>query len=246
MSSRFLFVIYDWPEDMEISARDEMIVHCANLIGMQVNEVIFVDHVKLKERKKRIKHLDFVEALNNFHGSGNLTIIQKDAAGYGDTVNTIVFDTIRSKNILSFSGRYRENDFDYAELIEEISDFISPSYGFFFIGQGESVDYLPQFISDSVSCLRSMILRDNAHRLGMLADVFCLNLLNIAHLERMCGDRKFADLVISDKLGIIEEQGGCYLWKVDHERIDYVKDVLIKYGMIYIPHNLLKSRSGSS
>lgn len=251
MSSRFVFVMYDWPEDMEINARDELVIICADLIGIQVNEVIFVDYEKLKERKKRTKNSDIAEALKNFHGKGNLTIIQKDAAGYGDTVKTIVYDTIRSKSILSFGGRYRKNEPEYSELVEKISNFISPRYGFLFVGQGESVDYLPQFISvsgsdlssDWIASLRSMIMRDGAHQRGMLADVFCLNILNVAHLERMCGDRKFVDLVIDDHLGTIEKHRNIYLWKVDQNRIGYIKNVLNEHGMIYITGDILKNQS---
>ena len=71
---------------------------------------------------------------------------------------------------------------------------------------------------------------------GVLRDVYPLNLLNGAQLDRKVGKKRLETWIQSSgEHGVLSEMAGMALWKVEESSIPSIRETLSKSGLIYDP-----------
>ncbi len=241
--------LYDWGDDFDVCKHPELLVRLVENLGVEPRHLEFGFPGRKKKRPRITRKTDLLQALSLYDSYSYISVDEPIDGNYFNLDFGLGFSLFGGCQLYQAQKDAKQwSVFQAIEHVRLISEFISPAYGFShvmptsFIGifqGGTGSSSMPGEVNRRADALADMIspTGSRAHLTGGLHDVYELNILSTAHLEREAlSGRSLATWIASGDHGeLIKVTDNVHLWHVPEKQLSFIRMSFLSAGLLLVP-----------
>ncbi|MGO4339988.1 hypothetical protein AB4037_34435 [Labrys sp. KB_33_2] len=236
-------VVYDLVEDYDLSADPQFLIELLKQSEAKPNKIGFAAYQQTKSKSPRISKKHPIEELIIESGAyDRVSLDEIVGENYLNIDSHIAYQRSRREYIVALN----EAEFSIDKALDHLNllcQRVTPRYGFVNVERPQDALYHPfgtaSAAADPITAKRISDLgysrrTTKEHRSGKLHDVYPLNVLNHAHLERLIGSFSLKEWIRAGdhgELRVVKE--GVYAWLIPGDKRAGIRDVLFKAGALF-------------